>query len=454
MKNLTMVLCSLLLCLGMNGMAKEVQDARVRGKIKDFAGGEVSVMWLNADGEKKEVAIPVSDEGEFVYNVQVEKPFVAYLIFEHYMSSIDLFLENGMEAELDIAFHTEKRGENSFYVPEVVFTGDNADCYYFSKAHQHWQYNPWPFERLKAISFAQYREEYLEVVDKVKADLMEVKSLAFRRMTLDKIERGMQDDLFRYSFEDAKEDADFNRWMETIDRNDPENIEMSKKYVYWHARHHRPEGANGNAYFLNSLPKLFRNQEVINKIANEYIADYLVLAPKEMPEVFGIYKQITTDTAAHAEMQKLYDRYIKRIPGAEAIDFEMTDINGKKWHLSDFKGKALFIDIWATWCGPCCAEIPYVAKLVKHYAKNKKIEFLSISVDSNQAKWKKKLAADKPEWKQFICPGDWKSPLCKEYDITGIPRFLFLDKKGRVISLRAPFPSSPDIIEYIDGHIE
>ena len=132
----------------------------------------------------------------------------------------------------------------------------------------------------------------------------------------------------------------------------------------------------------------------------------------------------------------------------------MTDINGKKWHLSDFKGKALFIDIWATWCGPCCAEIPYVAKLVKHYAKNKKIEFLSISVDSNQAKWKKKLAADKPEWKQFICPGDWKSPLCKEYDITGIPRFLFLDKKGRVISLRAPFPSSPDIIEYIDGHIE
>ena len=77
MKNLTMVLCSLLLCLGMNGMAKEVQDARVRGKIKDFAGGEVSVMWLNADGEKKEVAIPVSDEGVFVDYEQGDTPLVA-----------------------------------------------------------------------------------------------------------------------------------------------------------------------------------------------------------------------------------------------------------------------------------------------------------------------------------------------------------------------------------------
>lgn len=74
----------------------------------------------------------------------------------------------------------------------------------------------------------------------------------------------------------------------------------------------------------------------------------------------------------------------------------MTDVNGKKYRLSDFKGKAVYIDVWATWCGPCCMEIPYMEKLVKHYAKNKKIEFLSISLDENQKKWKKKLTEDKP----------------------------------------------------------
>ena len=98
-------------------------------------------------------------------------------------------------------------------------------------------------------------------------------------------------------------------------------------------------------------------------------------------------------------------------------------------------------------------EIPYMEKLVKHYAKNKKIEFLSISLDENQKKWKKKLTEDKPEWKQFICPDNFQSTLCQEYDIDGIPRFLFFDKKGKIISLGAPRPSSSKIIEYIDQHI-
>ncbi len=67
---------------------------------------------------------------------------------------------------------------------------------------------------------------------------------------------------------------------------------------------------------------------------------------------------------------------------------------------------------------------------------------------------KKKLAADKPEWKQFICPDNFQSTLCQEYDIDGIPRFLFFDKKGRIISLDAPRPSSSKIIEYINQHIK
>ena len=92
-------------------------------------------------------------------------------------------------------------------------------------------------------------------------------------------------------------------------------------------------------------------------------------------------------------------------------------------------------------------------KTAAHYAKNKKIVLLSISLDENKTKWVKKLAADKPQWKQFICPDAFESGLSKNYDITGIPRFLFFDKDGKVISLDAPRPSSAKIIEYIDQHI-
>ena len=115
--------------------------------------------------------------------------------------------------------------------------------------------------------------------------------------------------------------------------------------------------------------------------------------------------------------------------------------------------KPVLVDFWATWCGPCCAEIPHMEKLAAHYAKNKKIVLLSISLDKNKAKWEKKLAEDKPQWRQFICLDAFDSEVCKNYGINAIPRFLFFDKDGKVISLDAPRPSSAKITEYIDRHI-
>ena len=65
----------------------------------------------------------------------------------------------------------------------------------------------------------------------------------------------------------------------------------------------------------------------------------------------------------------------------------------------------------------------------------------------------KKLAEDKPQWRQFICLDAFDSEVCKNYGINAIPRFLFFDKDGKVISLDAPRPSSAKITEYIDRHI-
>ena len=130
----------------------------------------------------------------------------------------------------------------------------------------------------------------------------------------------------------------------------------------------------------------------------------------------------------------------------------VTKISNNNLSQAKAQGVAV-LDFSATWCGPCCAEIPYMEKLAEHYAKDKRIELISISLDNSKAKWEKKLAQDKPQWKQFICPDNFESGLCKNYDINSIPRFLFFDKDGKVISLNAPRPSSDTIIEYIDKHI-
>lgn len=96
-------------------------------------------------------------------------------------------------------------------------------------------------------------------------------------------------------------------------------------------------------------------------------------------------------------------------------------------------------------------EIPFVEKLVEHYKDDSRIEFVSISFDSNHNAWVKKLDEDKPAWKQFICSREQQKALKDLFGIIGIPRFLFIDKDGKIISGNAPRPSSEDFIKYIDS---
>lgn len=83
----------------------------------------------------------------------------------------------------------------------------------------------------------------------------------------------------------------------------------------------------------------------------------------------------------------------------------MVDTAGHKVRLSDFRGKMVYIDVWATWCAPCKAEIPHVATLHKQFMNDDRIEFISISVDTKAKGWEKMVAKDQSAWKQFIVEG-------------------------------------------------
>ena len=444
-----------LLCLLSTGvlMADEVKPAHIYGKIQGFKGGLVTVNYY--DTEKIDT-VTVNADGTFDYATILEASQKGVLLFEDYKCSVDLFVENGMDASLDLSFVQGEYEGMVTYEPAVDYRGDNADCTAFMDAYMDWSLfeNPWSWDRLDTLSFAEYREQYLEDVDSVKRELMKVKSLAFKRMMMEIINMEIPNNLFRFAWAEPKADADFECWVESFDRNDPENIDMASNYVRWYGRWHRAvEGESPYIHYLANLKEIFTNQEVINAFADDYIMQYLQGAPEGMADVLAYYKTVSTNREAHAAADKVYEHYKRLVPGSQALDFTMTDRKGKVFHLSDFRGKAVYIDVWATWCGPCCAEIPHMEKLAAHYAKNKKIELISISLDEDHAKWEKKLAEDKPEWKQFICPDAFKSALCKNYDINGIPRFLFFDKDGKVISLDAPRPSAENIIEYIDKHL-
>ena len=91
--------------------------------------------------------------------------------------------------------------------------------------------------------------------------------------------------------------------------------------------------------------------------------------------------------------------------GDQAPTFKYLDINGKEVSLSDLKGKYVYIDIWATWCGPCTGELPHLKELEKKM-HGKKIVFVSISCDKDKAAWEKMVKEKGLEGVQLHNGGD------------------------------------------------
>lgn len=138
--------------------------------------------------------------------------------------------------------------------------------------------------------------------------------------------------------------------------------------------------------------------------------------------------------------------------GSPAADFTYPDVEGNRVSLSDFKGKVVLVDVWATWCSPCRKEIPHLKNLKKEM-HGTDVVFLGVSVDE---------AKDKQKWLDFIeteglkgiqlLANGW-SKITKDYKINGIPRFMVFDKKGNIVSADAPRPSNPELKKMLEAEL-
>jgi len=135
-----------------------------------------------------------------------------------------------------------------------------------------------------------------------------------------------------------------------------------------------------------------------------------------------------------------------KFTGKASPSFDYVNYKGGKTKLSDFKGKYVFIDVWAVWCAPCRAEIPYLKKLEEKF-HDKNIEFVSISVDKlkDTDKWKKFVADKSLGGTQLLADKDWESEFIVNYNITGVPRFILVDPNGNILKYDAERPSDPEL---------
>ena len=117
-------------------------------------------------------------------------------------------------------------------------------------------------------------------------------------------------------------------------------------------------------------------------------------------------------------------------PGQPAPDFTLDDLQGQSVSLSDFKGQAVFLDFWASWCGPCIEALPHLEE-IKQQTRDQKVVFLNISLDP-AAEWHQAVDEHGLTGVHVHAPGGWQAAVAQLYQVRSIPSYFLVGPDGRL----------------------
>ena len=233
------------------------------------------------------------------------------------------------------------------------------------------------------------------------------------------------------------------RWIKTFPHNTlyRYEIEYLKKY----------DSINSLRSFLSYIEDHTENADLADFLKSIYLTEVI-----EQPYYWEKHNQLfnskSLQKAVKQEIKNPYrflfeessHAFFSTRKGKEGYNFIAEQIQGKKMRLSDFKGKIVFIDNWATWCGPCVAQRPNVLQLAKKYKDNPNIVFLMVSLDSKRSEWLKFVNQEQLSENNgtdlWIDDG-MKSAYGQNYNIKFIPKYMMLDDKGVIVDSNLPEPS-------------
>ena len=164
------------------------------------------------------------------------------------------------------------------------------------------------------------------------------------------------------------------------------------------------------------------------------------LAPS-IDTLYFQYKNEFPTSRYISDLQKKYQGLLAIEPGQLAPEIKGLSPQGDTLLLSSLRGKIVYVDVWASWCGPCIQEIPS-SKVLQSKFKDKGVAFLNVSVDSDTTSWKKAME-EYAVWGGTHLINDCS--IYKIYNLRGIPRYILIDKFGKVVNNAAPPPSSVDL---------
>lgn len=191
--------------------------------------------------------------------------------------------------------------------------------------------------------------------------------------------------------------------------------------------------------FTGKVRDYYLNRYVEKRISSANSLEKLNIVQKEMRVFIDAMSNpaLKNNIAANFTEKKLQLMQVQI--GKPAPAFTLPSDRGKVFNLADFKGKVVYIDLWASWCGPCRQEMPAYKKLSDKFKTNQQVAFVSIAVHDGEKEWRNALKEEKPDWLQLY---DKDGTVAQSYIAYAIPKYILIDKEGKMLSFDAPGPGS------------
>lgn len=257
----------------------------------------------------------------------------------------------------------------------------------------------------------------------------------------------------------------FNDYLSGLDINNDDLMNLEEFLVFartylsslTHNKLKHTDGNYSSAQFMTEAvaiaEKTFKNKNVKDFVIFSLLSDQILYSGVEnLQTVVDGFMASCQNKDFVDELRQKAEEWSPLQKGKEAADFSGLTTSGDTISLSDFRGKYVYLDVWATWCGPCRLEIPKLKELEEKY-RNRNIVFVSLSIDQEKVAWAEMVAAEEMKGVQIHMANARDEAFVKTYLIRSIPRFILIDKDGRFVNSNAERPTSgvDEILSTLDG---
>lgn len=394
--------------------------------------------------------------GSFIYNPKLEG------------SEADLFIYVGQDiygayVKEGCSTHIAIDGEN------VTFRGDNTDRCTFLNTLYHtfssWAFKPTPDHPFDVAEWNTRLEKSRETVEKALDGVIDSEVRARYRQLADATYKYylLQNLALERMMNQTDNKSQSDSIIATIDPN-ADVTRLSGLLNYWYDN--VGWGANTGecvdledffARQVKGVDSVLTNESNKKSLINTLCNMFLMYQPSDSTiHEFqtAIAPQLAKALRIVENIEKVLAERAQRIKDGDLLPGNPILIarDGSRTTLADvIRGKVAYIDFWATWCAPCCHEIPYFEKVWEQYKENEHIVFVSISQDDDRKAWEKKIDKDQPAWPNYIFDKNSGSKFLEDMSINSIPRFVIVGADGRILSANAARPSDKDIATVLDA---